>query len=273
MASLNVFDKIEWRFLDLYSILLWEFKFYKYHDEKYKGTFLDKNKKVAIDSLDDAPKVIYTFWTGDNELTENRTMNLNVLKKYSGVDVILITPENLEQYVIDDCPIHEGYKYLSLNHRSDYLRAYFMYHHGGGYTDIKNNNKNWSPAFELLNKSRNKWFLGYQEVGRYGVNDVTKGMLGKDLKKYYKYLMGNGAFIFKPKSMAAKEWLSEIHDKLDKKLEVLKLNPSEGFFGQNENYPFCWGEFGGNIQHPVGLKYFDRVIFNNLVLPSMKNYR
>lgn len=270
---MTLYDKLKWRIEEIYSLILWKLNRYRYDDNQYPETFIGKNNKILSAELNKAQEVIYVFWTGENKLTANRASNLDILRKYSGVEIILVTPINLEQFIVADNPIHEGYQYLSLNHRSDYLRAYFMYHYGGGYTDIKCNVNNWKSAFDELNSDGNKWFLGYQEVGRYGVNNDTPGRLGKDLKKYYKYLMGNGAFIFKPKSPAAKEWLQEIHNKLDVKLDILKINPAKDFFGQNDNYPFIWGEFGGNIQHPVGLKYHDRVRFNKLVLPSMKNYR
>ena len=78
---------------------------------------------------------IYCFWTGTNEMNETRLNGLNKLRSVSGCNVVLITPDNLNDFLIE--PLHPAYKYLSLVHRSDYLRAYFMHYHGGGYSDIK----------------------------------------------------------------------------------------------------------------------------------------
>lgn len=69
-----------------------------------------------------------------------------LLTKNSGVEVKLITPKNLNNYLLPDFPLHPAYDYLSLVHKSDYLRCYFMHFHGGGYSDIKPNYKNWKNS-------------------------------------------------------------------------------------------------------------------------------
>lgn len=78
------------------------------------------------------------FWTNDKgEITPNRFRSLNQFKEISEVDVILITKDNLHEYILPENPLHPSYKYLSAVHRSDYLRTYFMHFYGGGYSDIK----------------------------------------------------------------------------------------------------------------------------------------
>jgi hypothetical protein len=91
-------------------------------------------------------KIIYCFWTGDNQLTPNRINGLKTMKENLNVDIKLIDKNNLNDYIIPEHPLHDGYKYLSLNHKSDYLRCYFMNFYGGGYSDIKPFSKenNWS---------------------------------------------------------------------------------------------------------------------------------
>ena len=48
-----------------------------------------------------------------------------------------MTPANLQDWVVAGHPLHPAYNDLSLVHRSDYLRAYLLHHHGGGYCDLK----------------------------------------------------------------------------------------------------------------------------------------
>lgn len=80
-----------------------------------------------------APARIFCFWTGSNEMPEVRRMNLDRLTEDAGVDVVLITPDSLDEWVVPEHPINSALHNLSLTHRSDYLRAYFMHYHGGGY--------------------------------------------------------------------------------------------------------------------------------------------
>ena len=60
-----------------------------------------------------------------------------MIRAVTGVDLVLVTPDNLGEWLVDDSPLHPAYEDLSLIHRSDYLRGYLMHHHGGGYIDIK----------------------------------------------------------------------------------------------------------------------------------------
>ncbi len=247
-------------------------KRYKYHNDLYPETFLINFPKEKNVKLNNAPEVIFTFWTGDNPLTPNRKKGLESLKKNTGIEVKLITPKNLSNYIIKTHPLHPAYEFLSLNHRSDYLRAYFMYYYGGGYADIKKYSNSWAAAFKKLNRYPNKWALGYQELGAWGVPKI-EGKLGKDLKLNYLYLIGNGAFIYKPQSPIAKEWITEVEKRLDYFLPLLKKNPAKDFFGKNKNYPIPWAHLTGEIHHPLILKYHDKVLFSNAISPSMKDYR
>ena len=80
---------------------------------------------------------IYVFWTGNNQMSENRNECLKELIKVSKCNVILVKPEMLNKYILDEHPLHPSFNYLSETHKADYLRTYFMRFHGGGYSDIK----------------------------------------------------------------------------------------------------------------------------------------
>ena len=74
-----------------------------------------------------------------------------------------------------------------------------MHHHGGGYADIKTYPNSWVEAFDQLENS-DAYALGYKEVGWWGVANqtITEEPLKGDLNNYWRCLIGNGAYIFRP---------------------------------------------------------------------------
>lgn len=118
----------------------------------YKDSFVsnyDLSKKYKSRRID---RKVYMFWTGNNAITENRARNIELTKNNLGVDLLLVTPDNLGEYILPEYPLHPAYQYLSNVHKSDYLRAYFMHHHGGGYADVKLFENDWNSAFNHLTK-------------------------------------------------------------------------------------------------------------------------
>ena len=81
------------------------------------------NNKSADFVYDQINRQVYVFWTGNNPLTGKRKKCLESIKKNIGVPVTLITPDNLDEYILSHSPIHKSYKYLSGTHKSDYLRT------------------------------------------------------------------------------------------------------------------------------------------------------
>jgi len=239
---------------------------------QFNGTFLvnsiPANLKFAKKPF---PQKIFSFWTGNNEMSSQRKTAFALLKKNAGVEVVLITPENLNDYILPKYPLHPGFEHLSLVHRSDYLRCYFMHHYGGGYSDIKGTNNNWSQLFNLLSAKEDKWIVGYREIGERGVAPVP-GALGLELKKYWHILIGNGAYIFKPSTPFTHEWYIELHNRLDGYLNSLQHNPGN-VMGDNPGYPIPWTGILGDIFHPLCLKYFKRLIYSSRIKPILKGYR
>ena len=256
----------------LYSIV----KPYQYKAERYQNTFLKNSSSIEEHNLmnEKIDRVIYIFWTGNNEITPNRLKGIESLQKNSGIKVQLITPENLNDYIVKDDPLPEAYNYLSLNHKSDYLRTYFMYHYGGGYADIKLYKHSWIEAFEQL-KNSDAYAIGYKEVGWRGAANQTvkEEPLKSDLAIYWRYLIGNGAFIFRKKTPFTEEWHKESKRRLLAASKDLKEHPARDFFGSNSDYPLQWGEMQGSIFHPLCLKYNKRLLYNNNIKPKFKDYR
>ncbi|HBR11518.1 MAG TPA: hypothetical protein DD740_04775 [Chryseobacterium sp.] len=274
---------------------------YTFTKDKYPHSFLNQDNPVTYTG-EPAPEVIYCFWTGDNPLTENRKKGIQALEKNAGVPVKLITPENLPQYIKPGFPLHKGYELLSYIHRSDYLRCYFMHHHGGGYADVKPFNYSWKPAFEKLNGMKDKYIIGYPELLQGGLTPVKHSFLPdrsvynnceqlqdseekvfRDLTKHTPLLIGTCSFICKPNTPLTKDWYEELHRRMDIAYDSLKK-----FNAEEENkfiyyemdypqkgigYPIPYFHLLGQIIHPLMLKYHRHITTYKKMLPVLKNYR
>ncbi len=249
---------------------MWPFDSKYRFDRRYAKTFLAEPRRDAELPLQPAPKVVWCFWTGDNPMSSDRCKALESMHAAIGIEVKLITPDNLAGYILPGHPLHPGYEYLSLVHRSDYLRTYFMHHHGGGYGDIKRYSHSWNGVFEQLNDS-DGWALGYREIGPEGVVKLP-GTIGRDIKTEWSKLIGLVAFVHRPKTPLTREWYNEMHRRMDGYLEALKRAPGN-VMGDNKGYPIRWSGILGDIYFPTALKYHDRLLMNDAVKPSFENYR
>jgi hypothetical protein len=210
---------------------------------------------------------IYTFWTGTNEMSSDRKDCLEALKRDTGCTIVFINPENLNEYILPDKPLHEAYKYLSETHKSDFLRTYFMHFYGGGYSDIKRSSGSWVKSFEDL-KNSDKWICGYDELNEGGV-------AYEPVKDKWRELIGNCAYICKAGTDLTKEWYNDMITLLDTKLEDLKKNPSSSPQNSKElgkGYPIEWNEMLGRIFHRLIYKYKEHVL-KDLPLPIFEKYR
>jgi hypothetical protein len=212
--------------------------------------------------------LVYMFWTGDNPLTKSRLDSINQFKAISNARVILITNNMLYRFVPD---LHEGYKYLSYTHRSDYLRTYFMHHYGGGYSDIKRTTGSWNESFKKINEETELYGVGYKEVGPWGVVNLPNDEeFTKVLHDNWEKLIGNGAYIFKNNTTFTTEWYSSMKLVMDRKLEELKKNPAKD--PRDRNYAIGWCEILGDIFHPLCYKYYDK-LSNILPVGIFVNYQ
>ena len=221
--------------------------------EGFFETHLENNKIVC-------------FWTGDNNMSNNRLEAIENLKQVSECNIVLIKKNDIESYILKEHPLHPAFEYLSETHKADYLRTYFMHFYGGGYSDIKKTTGSWKQSFEKL-KNSDKWICGYREV-QYG---VAYQPLSNEWEKF----IGNGAYICKPQTPFTTEWYNEMIKLLDTKLEKLKEHPSSRPDNSTEkgtNYPIEWNEMLGRIFHRVIYKYLDHISYD-LSLPIFVNYR
>lgn len=240
---------------------------------------------------------IFVFWTGDNPMSEARADCLRTIEANSGCEVVLVTPANLDTFIVPGSPLHPAYPYLSLNHRSDYLRAYFMDHHGGGYSDVKRIFESWRPAFDAVEKS-NAWGAGYQEL-RGGVADLRQSHVGGTyymagvkkssrllntamywtMKVFHKRMIGNGCFLFRPQTDFTAVWLREVERRLDDLLPLLEKNPSrhlkEGrgrvYDGIPSQYPVPWAFLQGEVMAVLSFVHHRRIL-QTVPVPSFTDY-
>jgi hypothetical protein len=265
MGKLTIIDKIILRLREVYLRVV----SFKYQNDNYLESFVSKRTFSLNRPLSKADEVIYVFWTGTNEMSDNRIRGINLMKEKTGVKIRLVTSENLSTYLLPEYPLHPAYEYLSLVHKADYLRCYFMLHYGGGYSDVKPCSHSWKRAFYKLNHSK-YWCLGYQE--KFEGTPKIEGKIGEDIYRYYSILIGVCSFIFKPYSPIAQEWMGEVHHRLDLLLPDLKNHPGNAF-GNNEGYPVPWSFILAQILHPILLKYNKHLIQCNDIRPQFHNYR
>lgn len=246
---------------------------YCYSDRKYPNSFMSKftSKLSNYEKPEKIERVIYVFWTGDNEMSENRKKGLKSIEDNSGVEIRLITPMNLSEYIKPEDPLPDCFQYLSFVHRSDYLRAYFMYHYGGGYSDIKVQHNSWIKVFEKVEKE-NAYICGYPEISEDVVANPPDVETRKDLLLYWKMLIGTGAFVCKSHSKFTDEWYRETKKRVVEMSEDLKRHPATDPRGSNFDYPIPWMYILGEVFHPLCLKYHKKVLQDSCLRPCFDNY-
>ncbi len=245
---------------------------YNYDALRYAGNFVSNQPNLKeFNAIQEIPRVVYCCWTGNNEMSPDRARALDALIKTISIEVVVITPYNLPNYILPEYPLHKGYDYLSLIQKSDYLRCYLMHHYGGGYTDIKLFNRSWGPAFDLLDSSPDKWVVGYREIGKRGAA-LVEGNMGTDLKKHWHLLLGNCSFICRPRTPFTSEWYSELHRRMDFFYDDLVKNPGDAF-GKNAGYPIPWAYIMGHIFHPLCLKYNNKMLYSSRLKFVPSSYR
>jgi len=226
---------------------------------------------------------LYVFWTGDNPLSENRQHALDGMKN-TGLSPILVTGRNLHDFV-PESRLHPAYPFLNLAHRADYLRCYFMKHHGGGYSDLKYNGASWVAAYEGLERDPRAWATGYRETSPRGVADLylssrqlREGLAAnvraqvqwRYLQWHYKTLIGMCAFIFKEGTPLVDDWWRILNARLDALYPKLERHPAKHrkevpgmvYDGVRSRYPVPWTYLLGDILHPLIHQYSERIRYD-----------
>lgn len=246
---------------------------YRYASSDFPDSFVSlEPKATTAESERPFPMRIFVVWAGDNPLTPNRAEALDEIHAYSeGVEVVLITPFNLSEWLVPAAPLHSAYPHLSLNHRSDYLRAYLMHHHGGVYLDVKKGYRGIRGAMERFAAMPDKWVMGYREIGADAVGDGPETIY-RALRRHHGMLIGTPAFAARPGTPLTSEWCAEIERRMDRWAPALAKAPGNTF-GSNDGYPVPWIAVQGATFQPLCLKYAERVSVDERLKPSFENYR
>lgn len=231
---------------------------------------VDEETAKAIEA---APRRIFCLWTGDNPMSANRRRALESIRMLNApdVEVVLITPHNVAEWVVPGHPLHPAYADLALIHRADYLRTYLMHHHGGGYTDVKDARTSWAPFVESLNAGPNAWLLGYPELS-YRFLAPSSPPLRRQLQIHHSRLLGNGAYIVKPRTPFTAKWLHEAERRLDLWRSDLHDVPGDVYSGP-EGYPVPFYGLLGEIFHPLCLRYHTRLLQDERITPQLRDYK
>jgi hypothetical protein len=216
---------------------------------------------------------IYCVWVGENTaMNENRINGLESIRKNSGVEVVLVNNDNLNSFVKEGHPIHEGFKYLSDVHKSDYLRCYLMHHYGGGYSDIKPCSWDWNIYFDRLEKGYDYGVGAPEDEGPLS----TPLIIRKEYGDHWDKMISADLFIFKPYTVFTSYWYTQMMQRMDENLVPLKKNPAttsrEAADTVVTKYPIRWAGILCEIFHPLCVNFTDR-ISKTMPLPIRDNYR
>lgn len=185
-----------------------------------------------------APAQLFTVWAGQNAMSRVRLRSLDILRYTNcDLDFHLATPRNLSEYLVAGHPLHPAYDDLSYHHRADYLRAYFMHHHGGAYCDVKPLSGPWLPVLDKLNSSPELWAGGMS--ARTLPSFTPKGRRIARTRRGASPVHP-GAIAFKPGSALTDEWLAEIEQRIDLAAPLLAGNAPVQPWGLNDGYPLAW---------------------------------
>lgn len=237
-------------------------------------------------------RALYVFWTGENPVSENRRRSLEAMAN-TGLPLVFVTAQNLPEY-LPPARLHPAYPSLNLAHRADYLRCYFMHHHGGAYSDLKLNASSWLAAFEGLANDPEAWATGYRELRANAVADIYLSarrrragfvpslraqLQWRHLQLNYRKVIGNGAFIFKPGTPLTAAWWEALNQRLDELLPELERHPARHpkdqpgmrIDGEPSRYPVPWTYLLGDVLQPLALQHSARLRYD-LPPPEFTNY-
>lgn len=218
-------------------------------------------------------RILFCFWMGENPMSEQRKQALHSLRVNSECMVTLITAENLKKWIKPNASLHPAFEYLSAVHKADYLRAYFMHHYGGAYSDIKPISSSLRTAFQSLNHP-DYWIVGYGESSPTDIAHIEDKRVRSILQSAYSQILGVCQYVSKPNTMFTREWLEQIHIVLDKyhsKLEEYPAPYPRAMREEIPSYALSWTEIGGQIFHPLCYKYRQHICIA-LTAPKCEMY-
>lgn len=202
------------------------------------------------------PKQLFLIWFHDERnIPKQKQIKIdNIIKKVGDkIKVILITYDNMNQFILKEHPIHPLFKNLSFVHQSDYFRSYLMCFHGGGYMDIKRMGgdvNSWLRCYELFDKNKDLMICGTKEISHSyncvananeyskiisGFNDID-GIIHTHSKPDniskphlydagYKFMLCCGNYLCRKQTGFIVDWYNSVYNLMDNNYNELKNNP------------------------------------------------
>lgn len=245
-----------------------------YNSADFADTFLSYDHPVTRETREPVPRRIYCFWTGDNDVPAVRLRSLESMQDvHSDIPVVLVTPDDLHDYMLPDQPLHEAYGGLSFVHRSDYLRCYFMNFHGGGYADIKPFRSGWGGAFDRMDAS-DSWLMGYRNPIRLMTPNFSDPRLQRWMVRTSDIRLGQAAYIARPRTPLTEEWWRQVNLILDDVRHALGNTPGPMRADTPQgDYPLHWNGLLAQVIDPLTVKYADHLLYEgNLFYDPTRPY-
>jgi len=166
-------------------------------------------------------------WTGNNPIPAHLQLCKQTIERNAGVPVILVTPQNVLQYVPEPHPVYE---HLHLAHRADYLRCCLLHFYGGMYLDMDTIClQSLAPLFDELRDFDAIGYDGAEWGELVGISDMGP---------------------FRPMTKLTELWFNVLHGKIQQKIDVAITKKTD---------PFYWQEILRDIFVPVSSMHKDRI--------------
>lgn len=221
--------------------------------------------------------VIRFFW--DGPMTSTRRDYIKSITANSQIKRIeMITTKNYRDYEVPEHPINPAFELLTAPHKSDYMRVYVTYYHGGGWADVKYCNWDWRPFFETLEQHPDKDGIGYREVVV-----TNNGYQHWPDDYYHSWCLGMAHFIFRPRSSIFKHYLNHAEIIINRSRDQLQQYPGIHPYLCSDNhtvknivpdqfkdyaYPLRWLEISEGF-FPAQCTAIDRVMYGMPVYNSV----
>lgn len=237
----------------------------------FAGLFTEYSEPLTRETTEPVDRRITAFWTGPNEMTANRARAFDTIRRANpNIEVRLITDDSLDEILVPEAPLHPSYYDLCYVHRADYLRCYLMHFHGGGYTDIKYTQNDWTVSFDRMDAT-DGWLMGYRNPVRVMTPNFADRQLERLMVKWSDRRLGQCAYIGRPRTPISAEWWRELNHKLDNAAEALAANPGNAR-GTNLGYPLQWNGILAHILDPLSVKYADHLVYEKRLQMKLEDY-
>ncbi|CAJ1447475.1 unnamed protein product [Effrenium voratum] len=182
-------------------------------------------------------RVVWMCWTGNNPMPAHLQLCMQTVRRNSGLPVILITPQNVVEYVPDP---HPAYQFLHLAHRADYLRCYLLHNYGGIYLDADTIClQSLEPLYDLVENGQFD-AVGYDGAAwgeLIGISDMGP---------------------FRPNTELTQLWFNALHGRLEEKMPAIRSQRTDVFY---------WQEILRDVFVPVSLIHNKRVSKASCIFP------